>query len=440
MKLAHVTPAAPEIERAVVGALLLNPEAWPPVADLLHRDLFSSDDLRTVFVAMEGLWHQGKPIDLLTVAQAMRSDDLLTGIGGAVFLTELQAGVSGTRHLEYHIRILVEKMISRKLIAIGSKAERMGLEHPDSLEALDNLSSEVTDLYSLTQPTQTHNASDGVDALLDRTEPEFVTYGIPKLDEIAVLEAGVPSVYAGRPGMGKSIFSVFVLWHLTNKGNVLGFFPEMTRRQVQARILAIESGIPFSRIVKKALTDQELQRVTATWHRIHDRMQRLLIDDTSGVTPAQVRSRTERAMKTGNLVAIGIDHLHEMNTGDQRTDRDDFARVSGCMKGVTEIAKATGLPTLVICQLNRALETRSDKRPSLSDLRGTGAIEEKAAVVGLLFRPGYYEEIKPEVDDLTISIAKNRDGALGAVATKINLPLNRIGDEHITPRQDAAPF
>lgn len=436
LKLAHVLPSAPEVERAVIGALLLNPDAWPPIADQLHGELFGDDNLRTVYTAMSALYHKGDPVDLITVVNRLRSDAVLDGIGGAVFLAGLQNAVSNTRNLQAHVRILTEKLIARKLVLIGSRAERMGMESPDALEALDTLSAQVTDLYQLTQPTRMRTAADGLAQVIDRTDPNFLGFGIPALDKIATFRAGVPSVFAGRPGIGKSIFSLEVLWHNTLRGPVIGFFPEMTHTQVQSRILAKESGVPYSRILRKDLSDRDMDLLTSTMERIADRMRLLKVDDTSGITPDQIRARVERGMKAEGVIAFAVDHLHKMRTGNGRVDQRDFDRIGQCMNGITEVAKRSDLPCLVMCQLNRQVESRGGskeegpgKRPKLTDLRSTGEIEQDAALVGLLYRDGYYEATPPEVDRLEIIVAKNRDGAVGEVATTIMPAINHIGDD-----------
>lgn len=443
LELSRVPPSATDIEDAVLGALLIEPHVWPKVADRLHRDLFYLENNRAVFDAMWCLYAKGHPVDLVTVASRLRSEGTLEGIGGPYFLTTLTNRVASSANIEYHVTILTDKLISRRLVVIGNKAVRMGYEHPEGLDALDNISSEVTDLYSLTQPTRMTTAADGVEELIDRRAADFLTFGIPALDKVATFAAGVPSVFAGRPGIGKSIFGLEVLWHNTLRGPVLGFFPEMTRAQVQARILARESGVPYSRILRRAMSDRDMELVTSTLARIGDRMKLLKVDDTSGVTPDQVRARVERAVKAEGVVCFAVDHLHKMRTGNNQVDRRDFDRVGQCMNGVTEVAKRTNLPCLVMCQLNRGVESRGagEKRPKLSDLRSTGEIEQDAALVGLLYRDGYYSPEPPEVDRLEIGIAKNRDGAVGDVITGIRPAINYIGDDlATTPGTDATPF
>ena len=440
IELGKLPPQAIDIEDAVLGALLIEPHVWPKVADRLSRDLFYSENNRAAFDAMWDLYAKGHPVDLVTVANRLRSEGTLEGIGGAYFLTTLTNRVASSANIEYHVTVLTDKLISRKLVTIGAKATRLGYEHPEGLDALDTVSTEISDLYHLTQGSTMTRAGDGAERLLDKSDPKYLSFGIPALDDVAVVEAGVPTVIAGRPGMCKSIVCVETLWHWTTKGNVIGFFPEMTLRQVQARILARESGVPYSVILRGRMNDWQAAKVTQTWQRILPRMNKLIVDDTPGVTPKQIRSRVERALKSDGVIAFAVDHLHKMKTGDPKVDRDEFARPSQCINGITDVAKNTGLPTLVMAQLNRGVESRSDKRPLMSDLRGSGAIEEDAAVIVLLYREGYYSDIKPEVDDLQMNIAKNRDGGLDAVTVPVNLPLNKIGSELPKQPQDDAPF
>lgn len=426
-------PNAPELEQAVLGALMLLPAAWVKVGDLLRPELFYVEAHRDIFKAAHGLWSSSKPVDTLTVCNALRSDGLLEGSGGAFYLVELVGKVSSSAHIEYHVRILIEHHVQRSLITIGTKAQQDGHTTPDAFDLLDRVSASITDLYGVTQPTHLLNAANGLELVTDGTPSLGYTFGIPELDRIAVFEPGLPHVFAGRPGIGKSIFALEVCWHLTITGNVLLFSPEMTLRQVQARILARESGVPYQSILRKRMDAQQSEDVANAAMNLAPRMARLKVDPTGGITPDQIRIRTERAMKTDNVIAFAVDHLHKMKTGNSKTDRSDFERISQCMNGLTEVAKNTMLPALVMCQLNREVEKRSDKKPNMADLRGSGEIEQDAAVVGLLYREGYYQPEPPMDDTLEISVAKNRDGGVGLCTAPITPALSRIGHTYTTP-------
>jgi len=443
------TPSAPEVEQAVLGALLIDRSSWLLVPDLLTTpDVFHLEDHRRLYVVGLDLFSAGKPVDLITVIHGLRERGWLTDTLSPHYLSTLVAKVASTANVEYHCRILLELHIARKLIGLGSDlTTRLYDPRTDAFEALDRASTALTDLYGMALPSTMGTAADELIGLTDGSPAKYYTFGIPELDRMAVLQCGLPHVFAGRPGIGKSIFALEVCWHLTQVGRVLLFSPEMTKRQITARIVAREAGVPYSTILRGSMTEQEMALVVEHGHRIADRLARLVVDPTGGVTPEQVRIRTERELKKGGLVAFAVDHLHKMKTGDKRSDRDDFARVSQCMNGLTEAAKNTGLPALVMAQLNRGVETRADKRPNMADLRSSGEIEQDAAVVGLLYREGYYQPQPPASDTLEVNIAKNRDGAVGVASTTIEPPYSRIGGVLALPSMravrtgtDDAPF
>jgi len=424
---AKVQPHSEEIECAVIGILLTQPDAWNKCIDLLQPEVFYSEANRQIYRVGRELWVASKPVDTLTVLQRLKSDGLLDTIGGGYYLSQLSTRAGVSSNIEYHCRLLIEFHISRRLIAIGNGVVTDAYGTADALELLDNVSSSVSDLYNFTQSTNLASAADNITDLTDGKPGTFYTFGIPELDALGTFQAGLPHVFAGRPGIGKSIVSVHVMWHLTQLGNVLLFSPEMTVRQVQARIVSSECGVPYSTILRQQMNEQDRETVAQCIMRIGDRLDKMKIDPTSGITPAQIRARCERAMKMDGILAFGVDHLHKMSTGDRRSDREETSRISQCMEGITEVAKNTNLPAFVACQLNREVEKRTDKRPKLSDLKQTGKIEEDAAMVGLLYREGYYSEHPPYDDTMEFSVAKNRDGSTGLAKCPITPALNRIG-------------
>lgn len=414
--------AAPEIEMAVLYGLLTIPITWSTVGELLREELFKDPKNRDIYRAAAELNRKGAPVEFMMVAQKLRESGKLDAqhLSGVLGSTILSSNV------EHHVRILIEYHIKRELLSMGTHLVQESYRGPDAFDLLDVASAKVTDLYAVTQPTQMRTAATGIEDLTDGNPPKHYTYGIKELDEVCVFECGLPHVFAGRPGIGKSIFCLEVCWHLTLAGPVLLFSPEMTLRQVQARIIARETGIPYKNILRKKLDEQQMYNVADAAMRLHDRMQRLKVDTTGGITPTQVRIRTERAIKAEGVIAMAIDHLHKMKTGDARVDSNDFGRISQCMNGVTEVAKNTELPALVMCQLNREVEKRNEKRPTMADLRGSGEIEQDAAVIGLMYREGYYLPEPPFEDRLEIAVAKNRDGAVGLTACGIIPAYSRI--------------
>lgn len=444
LQVEHVAPATPEVttEQAVLGALLMNSDAWLRVSDLLKPEMFSVPEHAIVYQAGLNLFSSGQPIDLVTVVGELNRTGKIKLAGGALFISQLTNRMSSSVNLEYHARLIIQQYLSRRIE--GLALEIATDTEPDPFNKLDKISAYVTDLYSTTQPSITMDASEQVAELLDTKPVQHFTFGIPDLDRLAILEAGLPVVMAGRPGIGKSIICLEICWHLTLKGPVMLFSPEMTPKQVTARILARESGVPYSTILRGKMHEEELALVADASNRCASRLELLKIDPQSGITPNQIRTRTERAMKSHGVIAFAVDHLHKMTTGDARIDRDQVQMVGKCMSGVTEVAKNTGLPALVMCQLSRQVEQRADKRPNMADLKWSGDIEQDAAVIGLLYREGYYMQTPPFEDELEISIAKNRDGALDVARARITPAFSRIG-EHIRSMRELtetvnAPF
>lgn len=439
----RLMPQAPEVEEAVLGALLMEPDSWTRTADILTEEAFYSEALRAIYSAGRQIWSKGELPDQIVILQHLRAEGKLdvegkgtSAVAGLnpLLIAKLTTNIASARNIEWHCRILTQHLVLRKLIEKGDAMVKAAYANDDALELLDRSAADIRGIYRYTQPTHLISAAEDLEELTDVKPRIEYTFGIPDLDRICTLEAGLPHVFAGRPGMGKSIFCLEVCWHLTLTGKVLLFGPEMTPKQVRARLMAHETGIPYSLLLKpyRMNEQQRLKAARAAQDTAFvERMDRLKIDPTGGITPEQIRTRTELALQTEGIVAFAVDHLHKMRTGNSRTDQNPVDRVTQCMAGITEVAKNTMLPALVMCQLNRNVESRgsdgSDKRPRLSDLRGSGAIEEDAAVVGLLYRDGYYRDEPPYEDDLEIGIAKNRDGAVGDVKVKIIPAINRIG-------------
>jgi replicative DNA helicase len=441
-------PSAPELEVAVLGALLLEHSAWNRTADSLSPEVFGEERHRQIYRIGREIWAKGEMVDAIAIVTRLRLDGLLESVGGPAYVADLTTNVATASNIEYHARILVEHTIARKLIGIGQDCVNSAYASPDALSLLDRIAADIRGLYRYTEGSTMITGADDLHELTDTDRAKAsLSWGITDLDALCRPEPGLPHVFAGRPGIGKSIFCVEVCWHWTLSGDVLLFSPEMTPRQVRARIIARETGVPYRNILRPdTMHDQQRAKVYRATVEHAERLRRLKIDPTGGITPEQIRVRTEMAMQKGGVVAFAVDHLHKMKTGDKRTDRSDFDRISQSMNGVTEVAKNTMLPGLIMCQLNREVEKRSDKRPNMADLRGSGEIEQDAAVIGLLYREGYYQPEPPYEDDLEVSIAKNRDGATGVARAKMVPAISRIGGSAFTdqynntPSHEKAPF
>lgn len=418
-----------DIERAVLGAVMIVSSAINDVADMLYADSFSTEAHSVIYAAILSLRSEGTPIDLITVTQELRRRDRLDAVGGAAYLAQLTMRVASSASVQHHARLIAEAHAMRSLAAIASDIAHDSGHASDPFDAIHRARAALDGVFArLTSGADnSRSAADGLAALTDASPlPPGYTLGIAELDRVLSVQPGLPYVFAGRPGIGKSILSCAIAWHMTLVGEALLFSPEMTLRQVQARIIAMESGVPYSAILSRRMDEQQVDNASECAMRIAGRLARLRVDETSAITPEQVRASAERFRKETGATGFVLDHLHKMSTGDRRVDKDETPRVSQCMEGVTRACKDTGMFGIIMCQLNRQVEARTDRRPRLADLKQTGRIEEDAAGVVLLYREGYYQPTQPWEDIMELAIAKNRDGACDVVNANCIPALNRI--------------
>lgn len=417
------------IERAVIGAALLGGRGLEAMVRILRPDSFADSGHAAIAAAIFSMHREGVPVDLMTVTQELQRRGQLAEIGGAYRLAQATGALSSTANADHYARIVSEAHAMRSLARIAADMAQDSGHASDPFDsihrarlALDGVLARLT-----TGADITRNAAHELGAITDASPmPPGYTLGITSLDAVLPMQPGLPYVFAGRPGIGKSIVSCLISWHMTLTGEALLFSPEMTLRQVQSRILALESGVPYSAMLSRRMDEQQLDNVSACTVRIADRLARLRVDETPGITPEQVRARAEHFRKETDRPGFVLDHLHKMRTGDARVDRDETPRVSQCMEGLTRTCKDTGMFGVIMCQINRQVESRTDRRPRLADLKQTGRIEEDAAGVVLLYREGYYAAVQPWEDDLELAVAKNRDGACDVVTARCIPALNRI--------------
>ena len=424
---AHV--GAIDIEQALLGAAMLEARGTSTLVRILTPDSFSDERHARIAAAIIALHRDGSPVDLLTVTQELRRREQLDAVGGAFYISQLTSKVASTANAEHHARLIAEAHAMRSLARVASDIAQDSGHASDPFDAINRAQASLNAIADrlITGADTSRNAADDIAALVDaRPMPPGYSLGIAELDRVLSVQPGLPYVIAGRPGIGKSIMSCAIAWHMTLTGDALLFSPEMTLRQVQARIIAMESGVPYSAILSRRMDEQQVDNAAECAQRIAGRLARLRVDETSAITPEQVRAAAERFRKETGAAGFVLDHLHKMSTGDRRVDKDETPRVSQCMEGLTRVCKDSGMFGIVMCQLNRQVESRTDRRPRLADLKQTGRIEEDAAGVVLLYREGYYQPTQPWEDTLELAIAKNRDGACDVVTAQCIPALNRV--------------
>lgn len=434
----QVPPQDVELEKAVLGAMMLERTAIYDTVEFLRPESFYLPAHQDIYTAIKELFEEGAPVDLLTISQRLKRNGKLDDVGGAYYLTQLTGKVASTANTAFHARLIVQEHLKREAIALAMIAQKDGYDpQKDPFQLLDELGLKVSDLQTTYESKAISTPAEHAAKLMDNTGPApFIEWGIPELDAGCRLYLGKSHVIAARPGVGKSIVGLYVAWHHAKrcaelkKGQVVVYFsPEMTGPEITSRLMSIETGIPYSTIFAMKMNEQELAIYAQAFEYWGDVLSKhFIIDDTPGLTIGQMRARLERWHRQQGVRMWTVDYLQKMFTGDRRVDSDPkvIAKVSRCSNACTEIAKTMNIPCVYLSQFSREIEKRTDPIPRLSDLRESGEIEQDVSVAILMWRENYRKTGVVQ-DTLHLEVAKHRGGALGDVPVMVDLALNRVG-------------
>ena len=447
----HLPPQATEIEQVVLGALLIDTEAFGLVSETLHPETFYDPRHEKIFEAIRSLNMSERPADILTVSQELRKLGELEKAGGMPYLVELSSMVSSSANVEYHSRILAQKSMARQLITYASNIETKAF---DETVDTDELIQEAEGaLFELSQKNmkQDYTQIDPVvkkayEILQKAAAQSGGLTGIPSgLDDLDAVTSGwQPSdlvIIAGRPAMGKTSYALSVAKNIAVDYRIpIAFFSlEMSNVQLVNRLISNVCEIPGNKILNGQLTDEE-------WARLDNNIRKmdgapLYIDDTPGLSVFELRTKARRLVKEKGVKIIMIDYLQLMNANGMRFNsrQEEVSTISRSLKG---LAKELDIPILALSQLNRSVESRGDgetkgidsKRPQLSDLRESGAIEQDADMVQFVHRPEYYHIYEDNGQDLRgmaqIIIAKHRKGATKDVLLSFRGEFTRFANKN----------
>jgi replicative DNA helicase len=438
-------PQAVDLEEAVLGALLLDKEALTDVIDILKKESFYKDDHQLIYESILSLFERSEPIDILTVTQELKKQGNLDIVGGAFYIAQLTNRVASSAHVEAHARIIAQKHIQRELIKISSDTIKEAYD--ETVDVFDLLDSAESRLFEVAEGNIRKSYED-MHKLLHKA--------VKQLEEISKKEgtSGVPSgfrdldrltggfqpsdmvVIAARPGMGKTAFVLSLARNaaVDFKKGVAIFSLEMSSLQLVNRLIASETQISAEKLKKGNLEPYE-------WEQLNSRIGKLTnapiyINDTPGLSVFELRAQCRRLKAEKDISLVIIDYLQLMSgSSESKGNREqEISTISRAIKG---IAKELSVPVLALSQLSRAVETRGgDKRPQLSDLRESGAIEQDADMVMFIYRPEYYGILQDEDGNSTQSlgeliIAKHRNGATDDVKVKFENHLAKFGNwEH----------
>ncbi len=419
----QMVPHSREAEEAVIGAVLINPEAYYDVAQFLNPDDFYIHRNQWIWQTFVSLHDKNEAVDLVTVTEELDQMGHLVDIGGAAYITKLINNVPSSLHAEAYGHRVEETAIRRRMLNAANKIAKLAYEEnltldtvmDDSEKAIFNVSQRRT-----TQDLQPIRSvlSEYFDRVEELSKRDDDLVGVPTgfLDIDKMLGGLQPSdllIIAGRPGMGKTGFILSAVKNaaLTHKKHVAIFSLEMSNEQLVQRIIAQETGIDSTRLRSGKLNPDEWLLFTQAIEVLSDTQ--IFLDDTPALTPLQLRTKCRRLHLEYKLDLIVVDYLQLMG-GDMRTN-NRVQEVSDISRNMKILARELNVPVLAAAQLSRAVEQRSDKRPVLSDLRESGSLEQDADIVMFIYRPEVYEEDSALKNLAEIIIAKHRNGPTGEV-------------------------
>jgi replicative DNA helicase len=436
----RIPPHSIEAESSVLGGLLLDNSAWDRVGDLLKDTDFYRYEHRLVFEAMAALINASKPADVITVFEQLQSLGKADEVGGLAYLNALAQYVPSASNIRRYAEIVRERAILRKLVtasdeiatnAFNPKGRPVAAILDESEQKIFNIGEEGSRMKRGFQAMDTL-----VVDLLDRVQemadnPNDIT-GVPTgfydLDRMtAGLQAGDMVVLAARPSMGKTAFAINIAEHVAlNEGLPVAVFSmEMGAAQLAVRIVGSIGRIDQGHLRTGKLTDEEWPRLTEAIEKLRNIS--LHIDETAGLTASELRANARRlARQCGKLGLIVVDYLQLMSgsSGDNENRATELGEIS---RGLKMLAKELGCPVIALSQLNRSVEQRPDKRPMMSDLRESGAIEQDADIIMFIYRDEYYnKETTKEPGVAEIIIAKQRNGPTGTVKLAFQRHLTRF--------------
>ncbi len=420
-------PQAVDMEEAVLGALMLEKGPLNDVIDIINRpDIFYKDAHKKIYEAIQELFSESESIDILTVTQRLRTNGHLEACGGAFYISQLTNRVASAAHAETHARIIVQKFIMRELIRISGKVIQQAYdETTDVFNLLDEAESELFAVAEGNIRKDYQNMTDLILKAKDEIEVAMskedgingVATGFNDLDRVTSgWQKSDMIVVAARPGMGKTAFVISMARNVAVdfKHPVAIFSLEMSSVQLVNRLISGEAEIPAEDIRKGKFTKKEFEQF---FHRTKQLSEApLFIDDTPALSIFELRAKCRRLKQQHDIQLVIIDYLQLMSSGGKGGNREQ--EISTISRSIKEIAKELDVPIIALSQLSRNVETRGgDKRPMLSDLRDSGAIEQDADIVCFIYRPEYYgltewADGTPCNSQGEIIVAKHRNGSL----------------------------
>jgi replicative DNA helicase len=414
-------PYSQEAEQSVIGSVLTNIQSVAASAEIIRPDDFFLEHNREIYQVVMDLFNENTPVDIVTVSDRLRRADKLDAVGGIQYLSTVAANVPTTRNIIYYSKIIKEKSVLRKLVGASQVISEMAFSGSDRTERILEQAEQL--VFDVASSKESQDIIP-VNSILKESYMEMVEHaqnngsltglatGFEELDRrTAGLQNSDLILIAGRPGMGKSSFAVNIAEHVAiDEGVPVAIFNlEMSKSQLVNRILCSQALVESEKVRSGNLSGEDWAQIGEVVDKVA--MAPLYIDDTPSITVSEIRAKCRRLKQTKNLGLIVIDYLQLMQSAGRTDNRQQ--EISEISRSLKILAKELDIPVITLSQLSRASESRSDKRPMLSDLRESGAIEQDADIVMFLYRDEYYN---PDSEDKNLAeciIAKYRAGETG---------------------------
>lgn len=422
-QLKRIMPNDQGAEQSVLGAMLMDVRAVDAAAEILTGEDFYSRANGIVFDAMREIHAAGQPIDTVTLAAKLKEKNVPEEMAGTEFVKNLLDSVPTSANIKYYVRIVYEKSMLRRLIKCCGDITEQCYKMTDGLDAiLENTEKEI---FNIVRSGKSGDFKPIYEIVLDAikkielaAQTKGNVTGLPTgFTDLDIMTTGLQNsdflLIAARPSMGKTAFALSLLDYVVCRKNLSAaiFSLEMSNEQLVNRMMAMEARVDAQKIRSGNLEDEEWEKIMESADTIGN--SRLIIDDTPGISVTELRSKCRKYKLEHDISLVVIDYIQLMSSGRKVDSRQqELSDISRALKG---LARELEVPVIALSQLNRSVETRSDHRPMMSDIRESGAIEQDADVIMFLYRDDYYNPETEERNVAEVIIAKQRNGPTGTI-------------------------
>lgn len=430
----RVPPQDVEAEMAVLGGMLLSARAIGEVGEILAGKDFYKPAHELIFTAILDLYAEGEGADAVTVGALLAKRGEIARVGGVPYLHTLMGSVPTAANAGYHAEIVHEHAVRRRIIEAGTRIAAMGWETDDGADLADIIDRAQAETHALSCVDQqaASTPADSVIRVLEGIETpggRGLATGFRDLDELTDgLQPGQMVIVAARPAIGKSTFALDVCRHVAiDLGLHAAFFSlEMRQDEITKRCLSAEAAVALHHLRHGRMTEDDWLRLSKQMPRVSAAP--LHVDDTPGLSMMAIRTKARRLKQQYDLRLIVVDYLQLMSSGAARRHENRQTEVSEISRGIKLLGQELDVPVIAVAQLNRGPEARSDKRPMMSDLRESGALEMDADIVILLHREDAYERESPRAGEADLIVAKHRNGATSTITVAFQGHYSRFVD------------